>query len=217
MRAPLIGLLLLALLVGGFALVRSLTGSGTTVPDVKGQQYTAASQILTRAGFTVAVDGARDGVVQSQDPAAGKKAKEKSTVTLRFGTQTVAPATTNVDSSDYVGRRLGDVRSDLAALGFGVSLSGSTSADATVTSISPTGKVTNGSVIQVTSRLRATTPPTTSAPETTSPATRSPTATPSTSSGSGSSSGTGSGSSSGTGNGNGNGGLQIPGVGNGGN
>ncbi|MDQ1674153.1 MAG: eukaryotic-like serine/threonine-protein kinase [Frankiaceae bacterium] len=199
MRAPLIGLLLLALLVGGFALVKSL-GGGKAVPDVKGQQYTPASQILTRAGFTVRVDGARDGVVQSQDPAAGKKAKEKSVVTLRFGSQGVTPATTTVNPSDYVGRRLGDVRSDLAALGFGVSVSGSPSPDATVTNISPSGKVTNGSVISITARLRTSAPTSTSAPKTSSPATSSPSASPSSiPSGSGSGSGAGSGAGSGSG------------------
>jgi serine/threonine-protein kinase len=212
MRAPLIGLLLLALLVGGFALVKSL-GGGKSVPDVKGQQYTPASQILTRAGFTVRVDGGRDGVVQSQDPAAGKKAKEKSVVTLRFGSQGVTPATTTVNPSDYVGRRLGDVRSDLAALGFGVSVSGSPSPDATVTSINPSGKVTNGSVISITARLRTSAPTSTSAPQTSSPATSSPPASPS-SSPSGAGSGSGSGSGAGAG-GSGSKLPKIPGLGNG--
>ena len=124
------------------------------------------------------------------------------------------PSASGTPGARLLGRRLGDVRSDLAALGFGVSLSGSTSADATVTAISHTGRVTNGSVISVTSRLRSTAPPTTSAPQTSSPATRTPSATPSTSSGSGSGSGNGSGNGSGSGNGNGNG-VQIPGLGNG--
>lgn len=196
-RAPLVGLVLLALLIGGFLLVRSLTG-GTAVPNVTGQQYTAATQILTRAGFTVRVNGSRDGVVQSQDPAGEHKAKKGSAVTLTFGSQAVKPATTTINADDYVGRRLGNVRDQLASLGFGVSLSGSTDPDATVQSISPTGAVTNGSVISVTSRLTETASPTpTRTFRTTSPTTPSPTR--STSSGSGTGSSTSSGSSSGNG------------------
>jgi beta-lactam-binding protein with PASTA domain len=214
LRAPLVGLVLLALLIGGFLLVRNLTG-GTKVPDVKGQQLTSATQILTRAGFTVRVNGSRTGVVQSQDPAAGHKAKKSSAVTLTFGSQQVQPATTTINSSDYVGRRLGDVRSQLGGLGFGVSLSGSTSADAIVTAISPTGAVTNGSVISVSSRLQQTTAPTTTRPQTTtstpSPTRSSAAPTSGTSSGTGSSSGSGSNGNSG--NGTSSGGIQVPGVG----
>jgi serine/threonine-protein kinase len=215
LRAPLIGLLLLALLVAAFALVRSLSG-GTTVPDVKGQQLSRAQSILRAAGFTAEVDGSSNGVVQSQDPAAGRKADKGSTVTLRFGSQQVQPATTRLNSSDYVGRRLGDVRSDLASLGFPVSLSGSTSADAVVTSVSPTGAVINGSTITVTSRLRQTSAPTT-APATRQPTTAPPTTSaPSSSTPSSGNSGSGSGSSGSgnNGNGNGNGGIPLPGLGN---
>jgi hypothetical protein len=231
LRAPLVGLVLLALLVGGFALVRSITG-GTPVPNVKGQQYTAASQILVRAGFTVRVNGSRDGVVQSQDPAGGDKAKKSSAVTLTFGSQAVQPAKTTINADDYVGRRLADVRSELTGLGFGVSLSGSTSADATVTGISPTGAVTNGSVISVTAHLRQTATPTpTRTFSTTSPPTPSVTrSSASSGSGSGNSNSSGTGNGAGTGNsgngssngnsgGNGNGVLKnpLPGTGNSGN
>jgi serine/threonine protein kinase len=158
LRAPLIGLLVLALLIGLFALFKSVNG-GTAVPDVRGQQLSTAQQILRRAGFQTKVDGGSSGVVQSQDPSAGKKAKKNSTVTLSFGSQPVTPATTTINSSDYVGQRLADVRSQLASMGFGVSLSGSTSPDARVTSISPTGKVPNGSIISITSQSTQTSAP----------------------------------------------------------
>ncbi|HSP37450.1 MAG TPA: protein kinase [Frankiaceae bacterium] len=208
LRAPLIGLVLLAVLIGLFALFRTVN-SGNAVPDVKGQQFSQAQTILRTAGFTVAVNGSRDGVVQSQDPSAGHKAKKASTVTLTFGNQQVQPATTTVNASDYIGRRLGNVRSDLGALGFGFSLSGSTSPDATVTSISPTGQVTNGSVISITSRLAQTSAPTPTQTQTQEP-TRSPTPRPTQSSAAPTqSSGSGNGNSGGNGKGN-SGGVSVP-------
>ena len=160
LRAPLIGLILLALLIGAASLlVRNLTG-GTSVPDVKGLQLTRATQTSPGPGSQVKVNGGSSGVVQSQDPAAGHKAKKNSDGHADL--RQPAGAAGHDDAStrrDYVGRRLGDVRSELAGLGFGVSLSGSTSPDAIVTSISPTGAVTNGSVISVTSRLQQTASP----------------------------------------------------------
>jgi serine/threonine-protein kinase len=206
LRAPLIGLILLALLIGLFVLLHNVN-SGTGVPDVKGLSLARAQTSLRAAGFQVKVNGGSAGVVQSQDPSAGHKAKKNSTVTLTFGNQTVEPAKTRISSSDYVGRRLGDVRSDLTGLGFGVSLSGSTSPDALVTSISPTGEVTNGSVISVTSRRQQTASP--SATETTSEPSTSPTtsapqsSSPSSSKPSSGSSGSGGGIS-----------IPIPGTGN---
>jgi beta-lactam-binding protein with PASTA domain len=201
MRAPLIGLIVLALLIGLFALFRSVN-SGTGVPDVKGLSLARAETSLRAAGFQVKVNGGSNGVVQSQDPSAGHKAKKNSTVTLTFGNQTVQPAKTRIASSDYVGRRLGDVRSDLTGLGFGVSLSsGSPSPDAIVTSISPTGEVTNGSVISVTSRRQQTASPApteqssspSAAPTTSSPQTSRPSSSAPSSSGSGKSGGGGGG------------------------
>jgi beta-lactam-binding protein with PASTA domain len=216
MRAPLIGLVVLALLIGLFALFKTVNG-GTGVPDVKGLSLARAQTSLRAAGFQVKVNGGSSGVVQSQDPSAGHKAKKNSTVTLTFGNQTVEPAKTRINSSDYVGRRLGDVRSDLTGLGFGVSLSGSTSPDALVTSISPTGEVTNGSVISVTSRRQQTATPSpteqssapSTSPSTSDPQTSSPSSsTPSSSGGGGSGGlipGVGKGKGNGNGGGNGNG------------
>jgi serine/threonine-protein kinase len=207
LRAPLIGLILLALLIGLFVLLRTVNG-GTGVPDVKGLSLARAQTSLRAAGFQVKVNGGSSGVVQSQDPSAGHKAKKSSTVTLTFGNQQVEPAKTRINSSDYVGRRLSDVRSDLTGLGFGVSLSGSTSPDALVTSISPTGEVTNGSVISVTSRRQQTASPSpteqSSAPSTSTSTSTSPPQTSEPSSSPPNSSGGG-----------GNGGLTIPGVGKG--
>jgi serine/threonine-protein kinase len=215
LRAPLVGLILLALLIGAIALIHSLTGGGTAVPSVRGFELARAQSVLRAAGFTPKVDGSSTGVVQSQDPAAGKKADKGSTVTLRFGSQQVQPATTPVKASDYVGRRLGDVRSDLAGLGFAVSLSGSTSADAVVTGVSPTGNVINGSTITVSARLPQTSAPT-SQPTTTQPTSAPSTTTTRTPSSAPTSSSSGKGNGNGSGNGNGNGGsvtIPVPGAG----
>jgi beta-lactam-binding protein with PASTA domain len=190
LRAPLIGLILLALLIGLFLLLRNVNG-GTAVPDVRGRPLSAATTALTNAGFVVHVNGGSAGVVQSQDPSGDSKAKKGSTVTLTFGSQPVAPATTTLNSSDYVGRSLSSVRSDLAGLGFGVSLSGSTSPDATVTSISPTGAVPNGSVISVRSRLQQTSSPAPTSVKTTPPSSSAPSPKPSSAEPSTSSSGGG--------------------------
>jgi len=224
LRAPLIGLIVLALIIGLVALLRNLNG-GTVVPDVRGQQLSAARATLSNAGFRdIQVIGS-SGVVQSQDPSAGDKAQKDDRIKLTLGNQAVAPATTNIDASDYIGRRLGDVRSDLSSQGFTVSLSGSTDPDATVTAISPTGDVRNGSVISVRSRLRqATTSPPAPATTSSSPSPRPTTAAPSSSAPSSGNPGNG---NSGTGNGNGNGNsgngnggginLPLPGTGSGGN
>jgi beta-lactam-binding protein with PASTA domain len=217
-RAPLIGLIILALIIGLVALLRSLNG-GTVVPDVRGQQLSAARATLANAGFRDIQVNGTSGVVQSQDPSGGDRANKDDQIKLTLGSQAVAPATTNIDASDYIGRRLGDVRSDLSSQGFTVSLSGSTDPNATVTAISPTGDVRNGSVISVRSRLpqaatRSPAPASTSA----SPSPRPTTAPPSSSAPSSGNSGNGNGNSGNGNSGNGNGGginLPLPGSGNG--
>jgi serine/threonine-protein kinase len=63
----------------------------TTVPDVTTQNQAAAESILRGSGFTVAVvfepvnDPSQDGIVISQDPAAGADAKTNEVVTITVG------------------------------------------------------------------------------------------------------------------------------------
>jgi eukaryotic-like serine/threonine-protein kinase len=63
----------------------------STIPDVTSQDEAAATQALEQSGFTVDVvdqdtfDPDQDGIVLSQDPAGGTKAKPGSTVTIVVG------------------------------------------------------------------------------------------------------------------------------------
>jgi len=63
----------------------------TTIPDVTSQDEASARQVLEQSGFTVDVqqqdttDPAQDGIVLSQDPLGGTKAKPGTTVTIVVG------------------------------------------------------------------------------------------------------------------------------------
>jgi len=63
----------------------------TTIPDVTSQDQDSATQVLEQSGFSVDVqqqdttDPAQDGIVLSQDPAGGTKAKPGTTVTIVVG------------------------------------------------------------------------------------------------------------------------------------
>jgi serine/threonine-protein kinase len=63
----------------------------STIPDVTSQDEASATQTLEQSGFVVDVldqdttDPAQDGIVLSQDPPGGKKAKPGSTVTIVVG------------------------------------------------------------------------------------------------------------------------------------
>ena len=63
----------------------------TTVPDVTSQDEASARQVLEQSGFSVDVqnqdttDPAQDGIVLSQDPGGGTKAKAGTTVTIVVG------------------------------------------------------------------------------------------------------------------------------------
>jgi len=63
----------------------------STIPDVTSQDEAAATQALEQSGFTVEVvdqdtfDPDQDGIVLSQDPPGGAKAKPGSTVTIIVG------------------------------------------------------------------------------------------------------------------------------------
>src|SRR5580765_1160294 len=63
----------------------------TTIPDVTSQDEASAPQVLEQSGFTVDVqqqdttDPAQDGIVLSQDPLGGTKAKPGTTVTIVVG------------------------------------------------------------------------------------------------------------------------------------
>ena len=63
----------------------------STIPDVTSQDEAAATQALEQSGFTVDVvdqdtfDPDQDGIVLSQDPPGGTKAKPGSTVTIVVG------------------------------------------------------------------------------------------------------------------------------------
>jgi len=69
----------------------------TTVPDVTSQDQDSASQVLQQSGFSVDVqqqdttDPAQDGIVLSQDPAGGTKAKPGTTVTIVVGKLVAVP------------------------------------------------------------------------------------------------------------------------------
>lgn len=70
----------------------------TSVPNLSGQTRSQASAALANAGFkaaftTVPVSSSQDGIVVSQDPGAGTKAANGSTVTVGIG-QYTAPAPT---------------------------------------------------------------------------------------------------------------------------
>jgi eukaryotic-like serine/threonine-protein kinase len=63
----------------------------TTIPDVTSQDQDSATQVLEQSGFSVDVqqqdttDPAQDGIVLSQDPSGGTKAKPGTTVTIVVG------------------------------------------------------------------------------------------------------------------------------------
>jgi len=63
----------------------------TTIPDVTSQDQDSATQVLEQSGFSVDVqeqdttDPAQDGIVLSQDPIGGTKAKPGTTVTIVVG------------------------------------------------------------------------------------------------------------------------------------
>ncbi|HZU39863.1 MAG TPA: Stk1 family PASTA domain-containing Ser/Thr kinase [Solirubrobacteraceae bacterium] len=75
-----------------------------SVPDVKGDQATAASNTLGQAGFNVQVqsknvtDKAKNGIVLSESPSAGTQAKKGSTVTIVVG-QYQPPTTTGTGTT----------------------------------------------------------------------------------------------------------------------
>ena len=69
----------------------------TTIPDVTSQDQDSATQVLEQSGFTVDVqqqdttDPAQDGIVLSQDPTGGTKAKPGTTVTIVVGHLVAVP------------------------------------------------------------------------------------------------------------------------------
>ena len=69
----------------------------TTVPDVTSQDQDSATQVLQQSGFTVDVqeqdttDPTQDGIVLSQDPVGGTKAKPGTTVTIVVGRLVAVP------------------------------------------------------------------------------------------------------------------------------
>ena len=69
----------------------------TTIPDVTSQDQDSATQVLEQSGFTVDVqqqdttDPAQDGIVLSQDPPGGTKAKPGTTVTIVVGHLVAVP------------------------------------------------------------------------------------------------------------------------------
>jgi len=69
----------------------------TTVPDVTSQDQASATQVLQQSGFTVDVqqqdttDPTQDGIVLSQDPVGGTKAKPGTTVTIVVGSLVAVP------------------------------------------------------------------------------------------------------------------------------
>ena len=69
----------------------------STIPDVTSQEEASAAQTLEQSGFTVDVqeqettDPNQDGIVLSQDPPGGTKAKPGSTVTIIVGRLTPTP------------------------------------------------------------------------------------------------------------------------------
>jgi serine/threonine-protein kinase len=69
----------------------------TTIPDVTSQDEASAQQTLEQSGFSVDVqqqdttDPAQDGIVLSQDPIGGTKAKPGTTVTIVVGHLVTVP------------------------------------------------------------------------------------------------------------------------------
>ena len=78
-------------------LVRDGGSESATVPAVVGQSATAAQSALTGAGFATAAstvgvaDPQQDGIVQSQDPAAGTPGPPGTVVTIVVGRNVVVP------------------------------------------------------------------------------------------------------------------------------
>jgi serine/threonine-protein kinase len=96
----LVGAVVLLIVIGVvvWLLVRDTGPKSVTVPSVIGQSSRAASSTLTTAGFTVktrsvpVTDPTENGVVQSQDPAAGSAQPPGSAVTITVGHMSLVPS-----------------------------------------------------------------------------------------------------------------------------
>lgn len=96
----LVGAVVLLIVIGVvvWLLVRDTGPKSVTVPSVIGQSSRAASSTLTTAGFTVKTrsvpvnDPADNGVVQSQDPAAGTAQPPGTVVTITVGHMSLIPS-----------------------------------------------------------------------------------------------------------------------------
>jgi serine/threonine protein kinase len=77
---------------------------------------------------------------------------------------TPPPSTVTLNPADYLGRTLSSVQASLTRKGLQVQVSGSADPNATVTNISPSGVVTKGDIITVTTQAPPTSPPPTTPP-----------------------------------------------------
>lgn len=97
-RGPIIGLVVLlivvALVAAGTTYYLEMWG-GKTIPDVSGQSQADALSILEETGFVTSVELVKsddvEGLVIDTDPAAGQRAEEGTTVTVRVSTSRIVP------------------------------------------------------------------------------------------------------------------------------
>jgi serine/threonine-protein kinase len=141
--------------VVGFLLLHSCAGGATQVrmPNVVGRSYHQAAALLVRDGLGVRRDTVRSqrrrNTVLRQSIPPGTTVGSGSTVVL---TVSAGPPRVTVNRADYVGRPVADVVRALAAEHLAVRLVGAPGGGppGTVTDVSPTGSVEEGSTVTVT-------------------------------------------------------------------
>ena len=131
------------------------------VPDVRGQEQTAAQAVLQAAGFQVAVSPVEtnaqpQGTVVATDPAGGAMAPKGSTINMQVATPPKAIAIPNV-----VGQPAGTAGQTLQAAGFNVVITCASAAEPVKTQSPGAGEAPPGTTDQhrLLSRARARTQP----------------------------------------------------------
>ncbi|MDQ1705337.1 MAG: eukaryotic-like serine/threonine-protein kinase [Frankiaceae bacterium] len=155
-----------AVVVIGFLLLHSCTGSGTrfaVVPKVTGKTYQQAASTLQARGFEVRRHDVADlsvarGIVLAQSVHRGARIPTSQPITLDVSS---GPAKVAVNEAAYVGRPVADVSADLIAKNLLVQVvAGPLTAPAgTVTGVDPTGSVREGTTVTVTVAAEPTPPP----------------------------------------------------------
>ena len=146
-----------AVVLLGFLLLRSCANGGVdtaTVPKLVGRSYSDAAGVLRNRGFEVRRVGvhrlhAPVGTVVDQSVKRGTAAPVGSVVTLEVST---GPRSVTIDATDYLGRPVADVQSELTDENLTVVLLSlpSESTAGTVIAVQPTGTVQEGATVTVT-------------------------------------------------------------------